>query len=46
VAHDRYIDGGWPLIQQLLIDGTGLVIDVKLRLDRVSQPAGIELWRL
>lgn len=46
VAHDRYIDGGWPLIQQLLIDGTGLVLDVKLRLDRGSQPAGIELWRL
>jgi UDP-N-acetyl-D-galactosamine dehydrogenase len=46
VAHDRYIDGGWPLVQKLLIDGVGLVLDVKLKLDRVSQPAGIELWRL
>ena len=46
VAHDRYIDAGWPLIQQLLHDGTGLVLDVKLKLDRSSQPAGIELWRL
>jgi UDP-N-acetyl-D-glucosamine/UDP-N-acetyl-D-galactosamine dehydrogenase len=46
VAHDRYIDGGWPLIQQLLHDGVGLVLDVKMKLDRVSQPAGTELWRL
>jgi UDP-N-acetyl-D-glucosamine/UDP-N-acetyl-D-galactosamine dehydrogenase len=46
VAHDRYIGGGWPLIQRLLRGGTGLVLDVKLRLDRGSQPAGIELWRL
>ena len=46
VAHDLYIDGGWPLIQKLLNDGAGLVLDVKTRLDRGSQPAGIELWRL
>src|SRR5450631_2375360 len=46
VAHERYIAGGWPLIQRLLRGGTGLVLDVKLRLDRGSQPAGIELWRL
>ena len=41
-----YIDGGWPLIRRLLHDGTGLVLDVKAKLDRSSQPAGIELWRL
>ena len=46
VAHDRYIDAGWPLIQRLLHHGSGLVLDVKLKLDRSSQPAGIELWRL
>jgi UDP-N-acetyl-D-galactosamine dehydrogenase len=46
VAHDRYIGGGWPLIQQLLEGGTGLVLDVKMKLDRNSQPPGIELWRL
>jgi len=46
VAHDRYIGGGWPLIQQLLDGGTGLVLDVKMKLDRSSQPPGIELWRL
>jgi UDP-N-acetyl-D-galactosamine dehydrogenase len=46
VAHAKYIDGGWPLIRQLLHDGAGLVLDVKAKLDRKSQPAGIELWRL
>jgi UDP-N-acetyl-D-glucosamine/UDP-N-acetyl-D-galactosamine dehydrogenase len=46
VAHNSYIDGGWPLIRRLLHDGTGLVLDVKAKLDRGSQPAGIELWRL
>ena len=46
VAHDGYLDGGWPLVQQLLAGGAGLVLDVKMKLDRSSQPAGIELWRL
>jgi UDP-N-acetyl-D-galactosamine dehydrogenase len=46
VAHNSYIDGGWPLVRRLLHDGTGLVLDVKAKLDRGSQPAGIELWRL
>jgi UDP-N-acetyl-D-galactosamine dehydrogenase len=46
VAHASYLDGGWPLVQKLLIDRAGLVLDVKMKLDRSSQPAGIELWRL
>ncbi len=46
VAHDLYIDGGWPLIQRLLRGGEGIVLDVKTKLDRVSKPADIELWRL
>ena len=46
VAHDHYIRGGWSLLQQLLHDGTGLVLDVKARLDRSSRPLDIELWRL
>jgi UDP-N-acetyl-D-glucosamine/UDP-N-acetyl-D-galactosamine dehydrogenase len=45
VAHDRYVEGGWPLITQLLAGGTGLVLDVKMKLDRGSKPSGIELWR-
>ena len=46
VAHERYVQGGWPLIQQLLRGGSGLVLDVKTKLDRGSKPAGIEVWRL
>ena len=46
VAHGSYLDGGWSLIQKLLVDGAGLVLDVKMKLDRGSKPAGIELWRL
>jgi UDP-N-acetyl-D-galactosamine dehydrogenase len=46
VAHGSYIEGGWPLIQKLLIGGSGLVFDVKMKLDRGSKPDGIDLWRL
>jgi UDP-N-acetyl-D-glucosamine/UDP-N-acetyl-D-galactosamine dehydrogenase len=46
VAHASYLDGSWSLIQELLVDGAGLVLDVKMKLDRSTQPAGIELWRL
>jgi UDP-N-acetyl-D-galactosamine dehydrogenase len=46
VAHASYLDGGWPLVQKLLTGGAGLVLDVKMKLDRSSQPASIELWRL
>jgi UDP-N-acetyl-D-galactosamine dehydrogenase len=46
VAHSDYVAGGWSLVQGLLTGGHGLVFDVKARLDRNSQPAGIELWRL
>ena len=46
VAHGSYIEGGWPLIQKLLAGGSGLVFDVKMKLDRSRKPDGIELWRL
>jgi UDP-N-acetyl-D-galactosamine dehydrogenase len=46
VAHQPYVDGGWPLVQRLLRDGSGLVLDIKTKLDRVAKPAAIELWRL
>ncbi|WP_315729584.1 MULTISPECIES: nucleotide sugar dehydrogenase [unclassified Bradyrhizobium] len=45
VAHDAYIGDGWALVQRLLRDGSGLVLDVKMRLDRSAKPAVIELWR-
>lgn len=46
VAHKTYVDAGWPLIQKLLNGGQGLVLDVKMKLERSKLPAGIELWRL
>jgi UDP-N-acetyl-D-galactosamine dehydrogenase len=46
VAHQSYIKAGWPLIQKLLTGGRGLVLDVKMKLDRSSLPDGVELWRL
>jgi UDP-N-acetyl-D-glucosamine/UDP-N-acetyl-D-galactosamine dehydrogenase len=46
VAHQHYMLGGWPFIQQMLREGSGLVLDVKARLDRAATPAGVELWRL
>ncbi|NLS67607.1 MULTISPECIES: nucleotide sugar dehydrogenase [Bradyrhizobium] len=46
VAHDEYVEGGWRLMQRLLRNGEGLVFDVKMKLDRSSKPAAIELWRL
>src|SRR5215510_6946516 len=45
VAHDLYVDGGWPLIRRLLGAKGGLVLDVKARLDRNSKPDDVELWR-
>jgi UDP-N-acetyl-D-galactosamine dehydrogenase len=46
VAHDEYVDKGWPLVTRLLKGGQGIVLDVKSRLDRARKPEGIELWRL
>jgi UDP-N-acetyl-D-galactosamine dehydrogenase len=46
VAHNPYVEGGWPLVQRLLRDGSGLVLDVKMKLDRATKPEGVELWRL
>jgi UDP-N-acetyl-D-glucosamine/UDP-N-acetyl-D-galactosamine dehydrogenase len=46
VAHHSYLDRGWSLVQRLLIGSAGLVFDVKMKLDRNSQPADVELWRL
>jgi UDP-N-acetyl-D-galactosamine dehydrogenase len=45
VAHEHYLDGGWSLVQRLLRGGEGLVLDVKMKLDRATKPAAIELWR-
>ena len=46
VGHHKYVNGGWTLIEGLLKDGKGLVIDVKRKLERGLKPKGIDLWRL
>jgi UDP-N-acetyl-D-galactosamine dehydrogenase len=46
VPHREYASGGWPLVQGLLKNGRGVVIDVRGVLDRASTPEGIVLWRL
>jgi UDP-N-acetyl-D-galactosamine dehydrogenase len=46
VAHDDYVRQGWPLVTRLLSGGSGVVLDVKSKLDRASKPEGVELWRL
>jgi UDP-N-acetyl-D-galactosamine dehydrogenase len=46
VAHDDYVEGGWPLIASLLSNKQGLVLDVKMKLDRSIVPEGIRLWRI
>lgn len=46
VAHKEYAEGGWSQIEKLLVGGKGLVLDVKMMLDRATRPADIELWRI
>jgi UDP-N-acetyl-D-glucosamine/UDP-N-acetyl-D-galactosamine dehydrogenase len=46
VAHESFVDGGWPLVSRLLKDGGGIVLDVKSRLERRQRPDRIELWRM
>ena len=46
VPHTAFLHGGWTLIGNLLIDGAGVVADVKGALPRERVPGGITLWRL
>ncbi len=46
VAHDDYVKGGWPMMEGLLAERRGLVLDVKMKLDRATVPSAIELWRI
>ena len=46
VPHGAFLHGGWALISKLLIDGCGVVADVKGALPRGRVPAGMTLWRL
>jgi UDP-N-acetyl-D-galactosamine dehydrogenase len=46
VPHNAYVAEGWRGVVPLLKNGRGVVIDIKARLDRVTKPEGVELWRL
>jgi len=46
VSHDQYVADGWPAIVRLLKGGSGVVFDIKAKLDPAAVPAGIDLWRL
>jgi UDP-N-acetyl-D-galactosamine dehydrogenase len=46
VAHSEYVSKGWPMIAKLLKQSSGVVLDVKSKLDRAQKPEGIDLWRL
>ena len=46
VPHQYFIEKNWSYITDLLENKTGVVIDVKAKLDRYKVPKGITLWRL
>ncbi len=46
VPHQYFMDKDWSYIADLLENKTGVVIDVKAKLDRYKIPKGITLWRL
>ncbi|MCR6636416.1 nucleotide sugar dehydrogenase [Devosia sp.] len=46
VPHNEYVEGGWGLITTSLADKSGLVLDIKSKLDPSGKPEGVELWRL
>lgn len=46
VPHQYFMGKEWPYMADLLKNGTGIVLDVKAKLDRRKVPEGIRLWRL
>ena len=46
VSHDKYREGGWPLVASCLKADGGLVMDIKACLDRKSVPRNIRHWRM
>jgi UDP-N-acetyl-D-galactosamine dehydrogenase len=46
VSHRYFIEKDWSYITDLLENKTGIVIDIKAKLDRLTIPKGITLWRL
>ncbi|WAK00550.1 nucleotide sugar dehydrogenase [Methylobacter sp. YRD-M1] len=46
VPHDYFLDKDWSYLLGLLHDETGIVIDIKAKLERETVPKGVKLWRL
>ncbi|NOT12195.1 MAG: nucleotide sugar dehydrogenase [Methylococcaceae bacterium] len=46
VPHHYFVTKDWTYITSLLVNNSGVVIDVKAKLDRKLVPEGISLWRL
>lgn len=45
VPHEIFLQAGWDAVVGALNSENGIVFDVRGRLDRMSRPAGITLWR-
>ena len=46
VPHRQYLAQGWSAVTNRLLNGCGVVADVKAKLDRATCPDGVSLWRL
>ncbi|WP_020160622.1 MULTISPECIES: nucleotide sugar dehydrogenase [Methylobacter] len=46
VPHDYFLTKDWSYLENLLHDNTGIVMDIKAKLERNKTPKGIKLWRL
>ena len=46
VPHRYFMDKDWAYMAALLENNTGIILDVKAKLDRSNIPKGITLWRL
>lgn len=46
VPHRQYLAAGWGGVTAHLVNGRGVVVDVKARLERSARPDGVILWRL
>ncbi len=46
VPHRQYLAAGWAGVTRCLLQGQGVVTDVKGKLERTACPAGVLLWRL
>lgn len=46
VPHQYFMEKDWPYLEGLLENKTGIVFDIKAKLDRSKAPQNVRLWRL